>query len=363
VKMADPEKNQRTLVIAAIICAACLSLYLIYYHLMPACGAILAYLIPIIAPFLVALIISILVEPLVAFFSRMKMPRGWAVLTTLLLVIGALSSVLALISIRLFLELQKLSQNIPDMTLFFERLAAWAQAYYLRITLPPEALAQLQVLATRLGSSLTKGAGVAVNGMISFFTLLPGFLIMLIILLIATFFFCRDKDKLGRSLVAALPVRWRQPVSSVYLDFSQAVLGYFLAQVTLISLNTLLAIVGLYLIGVEYALLMGLVTGFFDMLPIFGPGTVFIPWAIYHLILGDYWLALGLIVLYGAMIVSRQIMEPKLVGQSIGVHPLATLAAIYAGLKVIGVLGIFIGPALLVLVQAIMKARNESLGR
>lgn len=363
-KLLDPDKNREYLILAGTVTGACISIFLLYYYIFPASGAVLKFITPIILPFILAGIISILIDPLIKFFMRrIKFSRGWAVFTSLFLVIGVVSSVLTLISVRLFLELQKLSQNVPDMTVFLEQLAIRAHTLYLKITFPDEVIAQLQIIASKLGTSLTKGVTVAINNMLSFFALLPGVMIMLIILLIATFFFSRDKVTLGRSFLKIVPSGWRQGVISVYLDFSQAVVGYFQAQLTLITLNTMIAITGLYVIGVEYALIMGLVTGFFDVLPIFGPGSVFIPWAIYNLIVGNIRLAVSLIVLYVVMIVSRQIMEPKLVAQNLGVHPLATLAAIFIGLKVIGVLGIFIGPAILVLGQAIIKVRNESLGR
>lgn len=359
-KIMDSSKSREYLMKAGIVTGACISIFLLYYYILPACGAILAFAGPILLPFILAGIVAILIDPIIDFFVlRLKIPRGWSVFAVLFIFIGGFLAILVLISSRLYVELYQLSQNVPDLRALLDELVSRAHHFYLSIALPNEVLVQLQGVAARLGASLTRGVTASFNKMMDFFAVLPGVMITLLITLIATFFFSRDKGRLQKSFLTLIPDGWQGPIKSVYLDLSLAVVGYFRAQLMLISLNTMIAIVGLYALGVEYALIMGLVTGFFDLLPIFGPGSIIVPWAIWNLVVGDIKMAVSLGVLYVIMIIVRQIMEPKLVAQNIGLHPLATLAAIFIGLKALGVVGIFLGPAVLVIFRAVAKTRAE----
>jgi len=106
----------------------------------------------------------------------------------------------------------------------------------------------------------------------------------------------------------------------------------------------------------DYAFLLALVICVLDALPIFGTGTVLIPWSVYSLLTGDIRLGVSTIILYGVCFVVRQILEPRIVGERIGVHPLITLMAIYVGLKFGGVLGMFIGIFIVIFVKYLMQS-------
>ena len=115
---------------------------------------------------------------------------------------------------------------------------------------------------------------------------------------------------------------------------------------------------GLYILeftgfNVKYPLLMALFIGFVDALPILGSGSVMVPWAIICGINGDIKLGIAIIVLLIIMSVTRQFLEPKLVSKNIGVHPIFTLIAMYTGFKIIGVIGLLIGPIVLIIFKNI----------
>jgi len=96
-------------------------------------------------------------------------------------------------------------------------------------------------------------------------------------------------------------------------------------------------------------------------MPIIGASLVFWPWALFSLISGNYAYAVGLLVINAACFVSRQLLEPKVLGQQIGLHPLLVLIGIYTGMKVFGVIGLFLGPALLVVAKLMLKVRAENI--
>lgn len=101
---------------------------------------------------------------------------------------------------------------------------------------------------------------------------------------------------------------------------------------------------GLYFLGNGYAVLLGVIIGLLDALPVFGTGTVLIPWALFSLVFGNWPYAVGLIVIYVSCYYLREIMEAKLMGGHMGIAPLEMLISMYIGLKLFGVAGFILGP-------------------
>ena len=124
----------------------------------------------------------------------------------------------------------------------------------------------------------------------------------------------------------------------ILITFSELVLGLFL-----------LKLIGIYNGG--YIFIFALITAIIDIVPILGTGTVLIPWALYCLLDGKISLAIGIFVMYVCITVIRQIIEPKLVSNQLGIPPFATIIAMYVGTQIFGVLGIFILPITLVMVK------------
>ena len=111
--------------------------------------------------------------------------------------------------------------------------------------------------------------------------------------------------------------------------------------------------------NIEFPLIAAIVTGIVDALPILGSGTILIPWAIFSAINGDLSLAIALIVLYVIVIVVRQLLEPKIVSNQIGVHPIFTLIAMYTGFKFTGFVGLIIGPVIMIILSNIFAKLLE----
>ena len=109
-------------------------------------------------------------------------------------------------------------------------------------------------------------------------------------------------------------------------------------------------------------LILSIIIAIVDILPILGTGTVIVPWAIFSLIVSDYKTGIGLLILYAAVSVIRQVAEPKIVGNTLGLHPLATLASIYVSVRFIGFWGIFIGPIIALLICNLFKSEEEPSG-
>lgn len=124
----------------------------------------------------------------------------------------------------------------------------------------------------------------------------------------------------------------------------------------MISITAFIVLIGLLILGVESAFTYALLIGLVDLLPYLGVGTIMIPWLIYAFATGDMTLGIGLSVLYGIILVARQLIEPKVLASSVGLDPLPTLIAMFAGLKLFGVLGLIVGPVTLVVLGAAFRA-------
>ncbi|MEM5598483.1 AI-2E family transporter [Niallia circulans] len=131
--------------------------------------------------------------------------------------------------------------------------------------------------------------------------------------------------------------------------------GFLKAQLTLVSITTVIILIGLLILRVDYAITIALLTGIVDIIPYLGTGLIFVPWIIYEIITGQIVLAIGLSVLYIIVLVQRQIMEPKILSSNIGLDPLATLIALFVGFKLFGFIGLIVGPVSLVIVTSCIE--------
>lgn len=127
------------------------------------------------------------------------------------------------------------------------------------------------------------------------------------------------------------------------------------AQALIILIVTVICVLGLWLLGYPYALLMGIVIGLMDALPFIGTGTVLIPWGVFLLFTGKFWYGVGLIILFLITNTLREFLEPKLIGDRMGIYPIAMVAAVYAGIYLYGVAGVLLGPVSLMLIIEIFR--------
>ncbi|MGI6491707.1 MAG: sporulation integral membrane protein YtvI [Peptococcaceae bacterium] len=316
------------------------------------------YVIPILVPFIVALIITALMEPLTRVLQRLRVPRSFAVLLTMLVVFGSLSVLFIFLIVKLISELLMLAASLPAVTAelkyYYQLFIEKTTAFY--ITLPPSVASSLEQSISSLASSLQGLITSLINSMMGFLSIVPGTIAILIFSLLATYFLARDRQMLTSLFIRYMPATWGEKVITILKDIGVAFVGYFRAQVILALITTILSVVGLYLIGSYYALTIGLLVGLFDMIPVLGPATIYIPWVIWSFATGDTALAIKLLLLYGVVFVVRQVMEAKVVSANLGLHPLETMLAMYAGLKTIGLAGLILGPIILIALKSIIKA-------
>lgn len=188
----------------------------------------------------------------------------------------------------------------------------------------------------------------------------PVWLMNLLLSIISAYFFLKDWKRIAESVTSALGGWAARQMSLIRGGLITAVGGYARAQLVLMSLIGAICALGLTILGNPYAILIAAVACFIDALPVFGLGALFWPWIAASFITGKISVAVGLTVIYVVCFLTRHMLEPKIVGQQIGVHPLLTLLSLYAGLKLFGILGLIIGPMTVISLKMALAAKMDA---
>jgi sporulation integral membrane protein YtvI len=329
------------------------------------------YLSKITYPFLIGLLIAFLINPLVNFFEKKgRMPRALAVFLGLIIIFALFAGLITLLIAEIVSGANYLAKVVPEhldtLIAYVEDVfAAQIIPFYNQLTSVFDKLdagqqdtimSNIQNVGQKIGStvgSFIKNLFGNIPNILSWF---PNAATVLIFSLLATFFISKDWYRLSGFGGRLLPVKAKESGRKVFIDLKKALFGFVKAQLTLISITTVIILVGLLILRVDYAITIALITGIVDIIPYLGTGAVFVPWIIYAAIGGDMGLAIGLGVLYLIVLVQRQIMEPKILSSSIGLDPLATLIALFVGFKLIGFLGLIVGPVTLVIITTLYRA-------
>ncbi len=332
---------------------------------------ILFYGLKLLYPFLIGLLIAYMINRPVNFLERKaKFPRWLSVLTNLIFFIGIFITILTILIAKIVIEIGRLIEMIPlykdklknyfqefianDVVInFYEQISRFVETVNDRYR---EQIDQnidqgLKAIADG-GSDLVINILTTIKNIISS---IPGAATVLVISVLAAFFISKDFYKLKEKVRQWVPVKIHGRTKDVLHDLRLALFGFIKAQLTLISITAAIVIVGLLILRVEYAVTIGLISGLVDLLPYLGTGTVFVPWIVYVFFTGNYSLVIGLSILYGVVILQRQLMEPKILATNVGLDPLITLIALFVGLQLLGFIGLIIGPVTIVVYNALYR--------
>ncbi len=317
------------------------------------------YFLSFFAPFLLAFVLALINEPVISLLEKkVKVPRKFAALISLLVTIGIFGGLLVLVIVGIYSELLVLKSNIStyisgisaQLTAYVDKINAYYNALPSNITgLIDENLKSITPKLEDVVKSL-------INYSIDTIKSLPQAAIFIIVTMLATYFISSDRKEIRGFLYKQFPENWVKNFYGVKSGTFSAIFGYFKAVFILMVFTFIEATVGFFIIHADYALVMGLLVAICEVIPIFGTGLIMLPWIAWNLLVGNMSMALGLSIIYLLGILIRQIMEPKIVGDQIGLHPLVTLVSMYIGLGLFGVLGMLIGPICVI----ILKNINES---
>ena len=300
-------------------------------------------------PFVVGWMIALIASPLVRFFDkRLKIKRKAGGAMVIVMVLALVILVLYLAGSKLVKEIVGLVGALPEIwestEADFEDISKNLSVIYNRL---PKDLQQgisgvSGQVTTYLGDIFGSISMPTIEAVGNFAKQLPAIFIGVIMTLLSAYCFVAERDNIiewfGRVTPRSILVRYR----TIKRGLVRAVGGYFKAQLHIEVWMYLLLVFGLVVLQVDYALLIALLIAFLDFIPFFGTGTVLVPWAIIKILSADYKMAIGLLIIWGVGQLVRQLIQPKIVGDSIGVKPIPTLFLLYVGYRLSGVLGMIV---------------------
>ena len=229
-----------------------------------------------------------------------------------------------------------------------------------KLNIPENVVTAIERSATELLNTAVLWLNSFLKGVLEWITSIPTIGVYLAVTFLSLYFICTDKVYMIDQLEHHLPEMWVKKIYKHLKEIMEVLGRYLKAEAILVLVSFIISLIGLYIfkltgMKVSYPLLYALGIGFVDALPIFGSGSVMVPWAIITACNGDIRLAISIFVLWIIMSVVRQFIEPRIVGNHIGIHPIFTLIAMYTGFKIFGVIGLFIGPIALIIQKNIFS--------
>ncbi|MBM7597724.1 sporulation integral membrane protein YtvI [Virgibacillus halotolerans] len=332
---------------------------------------LLKYTIGMFYPIILAVLFSMLLHPFVTFMeTKLKFPRPLATITMMVMVFGLFIGATFLIVSELFQSTAYLAEQIPA---HFQTLVHFG-AELLNTKILPVYQKVISLFHTLDGSQQTTihehikqftnhiastGAGLLQDGILKIPVLiskLPNSITVFLFTVLATFLITNDFVGLQQVSGKLFPVSTKRSVKNVIKQLKSAFTGYIKAQLILVFITACIIFFGLLLLGVEHTLTITLFAFVMDLLPYIGTGIIFIPWIIYLFITADFSLTIGITIIYMIIVVSRQVLEPKILSSSMGINPLAALISLFVGIQLWGVTGIIIAPILLIFINALYQA-------
>ena len=300
-------------------------------------------------PFVVGWILALLANPLVRFLERrVKLVRRHG---SMLIIIAALAIVIGLFYGAGLLVYREMGSFLADAPEIYQSVIAEIEnalqngrklAEYFPQNLQPPLLAFSDNLDGLFGKLVSRAAEPTVQIAGHVAKSIPNLLVNMVIIILSSYLFLADRESIMLWLKGHLPAFIFRYIEYMKRDAKGLIGGYFLAQFRIMCVVALILAAGFLVLGVRYGVLLAFLTAILDFLPIFGTGTVLFPWAVVKLFAGEYAYATGLILLYILTQVVRQIIQPKIVGESMGLPPLMTLFLLYLGFKLRGLTGMIL---------------------
>lgn len=297
-------------------------------------------------PFVIGWCLAFIVNPLVCWLEkRLKIVKKFGSMLIIVAVLGGVVGLLYLAISKIGQELGSLIRNFPQIYHEFEmgvqKIGESLQGVF-RL-LPAEFQKGWTSILLNLDGIVGDMIGkiseptVAAAGNVA--KRIPAILVATIVTIVSAYFFVAQREEVIGIFQKITPEPITRRVRMVIDNFKLAVGGYFKAQLKIMVVVGVILLVGFQILNVDYAVLLAFLIAFLDFLPFFGTGTALLPWAVYKLLVGNYKMAVMLLILYGITQLVRQVIQPKLVGDTMGMHPLLTLVFLYTGYKVGSLLG------------------------
>ncbi|MBR5230438.1 MAG: sporulation integral membrane protein YtvI [Firmicutes bacterium] len=320
---------------------------------------IIKYGLSLLLPFVVAAVIAWMLQRPVRFFhSKLGINKKLCSFIASLLFFATIGGLISLGGIEAITVVQSLVQSLPAfyrntveplMHQIFDRMeeaALWKDFQFYALLEDLEAK-----LLDAAGSMVSKVSVTAVSAISGLAAAIPAIFIKVVLLIISTFFISMDYDKLVGFTLRQLNNKTRNIVMEIKNYIVGTLFVCIRSYALIMSITFVELTIGLTIVGIKNSVLVALCISLFDILPVLGTGGIMIPWVVINVILGNYGLAVKLLLVYIIITIVRNIIEPKIVGSQLGLHPVVTLSSMFAGVQILGGVGLFGFPICLSLLR------------
>ncbi len=346
------EKQKRFLVRAAYWILLCALLYVVF-----------KYGLALIAPFVVGFVMALIVKPVVDYLNkRCRFPRTAASVLTVLLLYLVMGLLLALAVVQLVGMVQDVLARAPqaytqEIQPAIAGMFDWVERILRRFD--PNATLGIddaaRKLSDKLGQLVSELSTWAFTGTARFATSIPGRMVQLIFSILSTFYIVSDYTVIKDFIFRQIPAKAAQVIERGKDQLGKTLGKYVRSYGIILCLTFAELAIGLSILRVPNAGWWALLIACFDILPVLGTSAVMVPWTVITILQGNYARAIGLAIITAVVWIVRNVMEPKIVGTQVGLHPLLTLMAMYVGAKLFGGFGLLGLPIALALINALQK--------
>jgi sporulation integral membrane protein YtvI len=327
-------------------------------------------LLPLCWPFVLALLFAMLMEPLVRrfrhLFAKMRIGNRLATIMGMVIVFGLLGWGIRAVAGRLLQELVQLAKLLSMSSTWqslSNQITGWINnlnTQYADI-LPVDLTPIINDVMTEVKNILMPLANQILRGALTTAKSVPAIILSVVLTIMGTYYLSSDRERIFAYFHRTFPAEMVRKSVLLKRDIFKALFGQIRAQLLVSLMITIVVMLGLVLQQEPYWLLVGFLIGLADALPVLGAGLFLIPWSVVGFVMGNTTTGIGMALLYLAVVVVRQIAEPRIVGKSLGLYPLATMMAMFAGLQITGnVLGLLLGPILLNLLKVVLRADSQA---
>jgi sporulation integral membrane protein YtvI len=300
-------------------------------------------------PFVLGWIVALIASPMVHFFEKhLKIRRKAGSAVVIIAVIALVITAGYFLAAKLVEQVLEFIGDVPgiwaaaqqDFTQIGDRLSV-AYKYF-----PKELQETINDITCNVqsyfGGIMENLSEPTIAALGSFVGSLPNIVISTIMSLLFAYFYVADKEYLPGLFEKIMPKSVLERWIMIKRGFAKALGGYFKAQLKIEVWMYLLLGIGFTILHVKYAFLIAILVAFLDLLPFFGTGTILLPWAVIKFLSADYKMVIGLLIIWGVGQLARQIIQPKIVGDSVGLAPMPTIILLFVGYRVAGVVGMIL---------------------
>jgi sporulation integral membrane protein YtvI len=330
--------------------------------LLLAAGAVLLLMLmalPYVAPIVLGIILSAMMEPIVRILGKPRkgfyIPRTPATLICLILFLAVVGTALFYVISGLIGQVVALANSFPTLWPdLLDRVRNSVQSLFAGMGMQPERFwSTFDYLSGQLGILLEGLVSSAGKTVLNYAMNLPKALVFFFLTILSAFFLTKDKPRYKAFFRNSLPLRVTRVSKRLYSTTLKSLLGYVKAQGILMVISFVMFLLSFHVMSFSYAILLAAIIAVMDALPAIGAGVFLIPWGLIAALTGSYPTAVGLGIIYLLQTLMRQALEPRIVGQQIGINPIVTMLSMYVGLKLFGIFGLVYAPFFVIMLKSV----------